>query len=147
VSELEELTSRLQRFEDERSILATMHRYGPALDYGDEQGWASLFTEDGVFAIEGRHPNPRRIEGRDALVAFATQHSRAPDRIHKHCVFDSQVIIDGDNATAVSYFTRLDLTDEGPVIHAFGRYIDDLHRASDGWRFRERRASIEAIRA
>jgi uncharacterized protein (TIGR02246 family) len=148
MSELDDLSARVAWFEDERAIMDVLHRYGPALDYGDEQGWAALFTDDGVFAIEGNHPNPRRIEGHDALVAFATQHTRAPEKLHKHCVFDSRLTIDGDGATCVSYFTRLDLTDDGPVVHAFGRYLDDLGRGADGaWRFRRRTASIEAIRA
>jgi hypothetical protein len=33
------IEQRLQRLEDERSVLDTLHRYGHGLDYGDEQDW------------------------------------------------------------------------------------------------------------
>jgi ketosteroid isomerase-like protein len=145
-AEIEELRRRIDLLEAERDILHNLYRYGPALDYGDEAGWVACFTEDGIFEVTG----PQRhsvYQGPEELAGFAAQHTRAPDRFHKHCVFDVQMEIDGDEARSIGYFARLDQSPAGPVVHAFGRYHDHLQRGADGrWRFRHRRAEIEAIR-
>jgi hypothetical protein len=92
-----------------------------------------------------RHATGVRHEGREALAAFAASHSRPPERYHKHCIVEPRIEIDGDEATAETYFLRLDEEDDARVIRSFGRYHDRLVRCPDGrWRFRERIAEIES---
>jgi SnoaL-like protein len=139
-----ELFERIEALEAERDILRNLFTYGPCLDYGDPT-WADCFTDDGVFEVTG--PVPKRVEGRKALAEFASRHTRAPERRHKHCIFGPLVSVKGDEATSVGYFARLDDTPNGPVIHTFGRYHDELVRSTDGrWRFRRRWADVEARR-
>lgn len=140
-----ELRARLESLEAERDILRRLHAYGPALDYGQEAAFVECFVKDGVFALTG-HPFHTRFEGSEQLAAFAAQHTRAPGHVHKHCVFDSVINVRGSRATSVSYFTRLDLEPDGPVVHAFGRYHDRLAKGRDGiWRFVQRTCEIEAF--
>ena len=47
--------------------------------------------------------------------------------------------LDGDAATAESYFTRLNDSPRGPVVRSFGRYLDVLVRC-DGRRLAHSRA-------
>jgi hypothetical protein len=126
-----------------------MHRYGTALDYGDADGFAACFTDDGVFESVGTSgARPIDVRGTVALRAYAASHSSAPDRMHKHCVFGTLLRFDDavEVATGVSYYARLDLLVDGPVIMAFGRYHDALTLTSEGWRLRRRQIEIEALR-
>lgn len=139
-----DLLQRLQRLEDERAILATLHRYAHSIDYGAEADWVDCFVEDGVFDVRRSDPPGRRYEGRAALAEFVAAHTRAPEHWHKHLVLNPVVDIDGDVATSVSYLGRLDYLRGEPVIRSLGRYRDRLVRSADGrWRLQERIAEVE----
>ena len=45
-------------------------------------------------------------------------HSHAPEAFHKHVIVDPRVRLNGDEATAESYFSRLNDSPEGPVVAA-----------------------------
>jgi hypothetical protein len=54
----------------------------------------------------------------------------------------------GDEARAASYFQLLLDIDGTPEIYCFGRYLDALVRSERGlWRFRERVAQVQSMRA
>jgi len=153
------LVSRLQRLEDERAILETLHRYGHCLDYGLEDEWLDLFTDDALFhfipnteaisaQFERRSRLPTRREGKAALASFAAHHSRPPERLHKHLLLNPVIAVKGDEAKTTSYFLRIDASpnDTGAYITTFGSYTDTLVRSSDGkWRFRRRIAEGDAF--
>ena len=143
----EDLERRLEQLEAERAILATLYRYGHAIDYGDEASWVDCFTEDGAFDVRIRlHPELSfRAEGHEALWAFIRSHTRAPDVWHKHVLVEPRVTVDGDRAHVDSYFLKVDAQPEGSsLITAMGRYRDDLVRSADGcWRFVERVAEVD----
>src|ERR1700731_3867219 len=130
MTDLDGFARRLRVLEDERGVLATLHRYGHALDYGAEANWVDCFVADARYEVrEPGTETARRVRayhGRDALAAFAARHTRAPERFHKHVVVDPIIAVDGDHATAVSYFLRLDDVDGERVVYAFGRYRDEL---------------------
>lgn len=148
---LEEILARLQVLEDERGVLATLYRYGHALDYGAEADWVDCFTPTAHYEVREPWAGPagvRSYDGRDELTAFAAAHTRAPERFHKHVVVDPVIAADGDRATAVSYFLRLDDVGGEREVYAFGRYRDELVRGADGWwRFAVRVAEVESRRA
>ena len=146
-----DLEARLELLEAERGVVRTLHRYAHAIDYGDEQGWVDCFTEDGVFDIRSRHPHqPKRVvSGRAELTAFIAGHTRAPDLWHKHLLVEPVVEVTGvDTATCRSYLVVVMEHADEPTLRVFGRYCDRLVRGDDGrWRFRERIAEIESMRA
>jgi hypothetical protein len=153
------LESRLKALEDERSILDTLHRYGHALDYGLEAEFVDCFTEDALWDVRPTRDSvraelerngrlPAHHQGRAALRQFAEAHTRPPERWHKHFVMDARIKVQGDEATAISYFMRVDgdRVGSGAYIRTFGRYRDQLVRGSDDrWRFRERIAETDAF--
>jgi 3-phenylpropionate/cinnamic acid dioxygenase small subunit len=156
---LDRLALRLQALEDERDVRATLYRYGHALDYGAEDDWVDCFAVQAHYEVRQRPGETvtgigpggagaamlRCYDGRDELATFAARHTRAPERFHKHLLVDPVIAVDGDHATAVSYFVRLDDVDGEPVVYAFGRYRDELVRCGDGqWRFAVRIAEIES---
>lgn len=129
-------------------MLQTLYRYGHSIDYGLEQDWLDCFTASGAFDVRRRvfPASSRRYEGREALAQFIALHSRAPQRWHKHMLITPMISVGGHEATARSYFTRLDASDDGtPYVRSFGRYLDELVKEPDGvWRFVERVAEVEA---
>lgn len=143
---LEERTALL---EAERAVLRTLHAYGHAIDYGDEEGWVDCFTEDGVFDVRSRHEHQlkRLVRGRDELRAFISRHTRAPELWHKHLLIEPVITVTGSSATSVAYFVVVMEHEDIPVLRVFGRYRDRLVRGDDGrWRFAERIAEIESMR-
>ena len=143
---MDDLAARLERLEDEREILRTLHAYAHAIDYGDVEGWLDCFTEDASFRVRGllRY----EVRGRDALRELVSRHTHAPEAWHKHVMVEPYVDVSGDGATCRSFFTVL--RDDGgvPVLGGFGRYLDRLVREADGrWRFDERTAEVECWRS
>jgi hypothetical protein len=147
VSEMADVRTRLTALEDQRDVLANLHRYGQTIDAGDEAGWVDCFTEDGNFTAKGRRATHTGLDvtGRAELQAFIAEHSRRPYAFHLHCIVEPIIAVDGDEATADSYLFVLMEHEGAPVLRVFGRYHDDLVRCSDGrWRFRRRAARIDS---
>lgn len=137
----DDLERRLRALEDERSILDTLYAYGHALDYGWRDVWLDCWTETAVL----RWPHAA-YTGHEEIGAAFDGHSHAPERFHKHLLVEPRIRLDGDRATADSYFARLDNGDEGPYVRSFGRYRDVLVRCPDGrWRIQERLAERESL--
>lgn len=135
------LEERLQRLEDERAILDRLHAYCYSLDYGWRDEWLDCWTEDAVLAWPHE-----TFTGRDDIGRAFDGHSHAPEAFHKHVVVEPRVRLHGDEATAQSYFARLNDSPEGPVVRSFGRYLDLLSRCDDdAWRIRERRLERESL--
>ena len=135
------LEERVQRLEDERAIIDRLYAYCTSLDYGHRDEWVDCWTEDGVLAWPHE-----TFTGREEIGRAFDGHSHAPEAFHKHVIVDPRVRLNGDEATAQSYFMRLNDSPEGPVVRSFGRYLDVLVRCDDGtWRIRERRLERESL--
>src|SRR4051812_40723019 len=124
-ADLQSLADRVGRLEDERGILATLYRYGHTIDYGPDDDWVDLFTDDGVWDSlpnEALGPNAKRItaRGHDELRAFIATHTHAPVRWHKHFLAEPIIVVEGDEARVSSYFVRIDRYDEGIYMRGFG---------------------------
>lgn len=140
---LSAMRQRLQVLEDERSILQTMYAYAHSLDYGLEAEFLDCWHEKAELHWSDRDP----AHGHAAITTAFRGHTHAPDAYHKHLVIQPRIAIDGDRATATSYFLRLDRYQPGPKVRNFGRYHDVFIRCDDGrWRFLERRVDLEARR-
>ena len=140
-----ELAARVARLEDEAAVVRTLHRYGHAIDAGDEAAWVDVFTAAGEFRVRGPEGSGYTIRGRDELAAFAARHSRRPEAFHEHVVVQPVVDVDGDRASCVSRFLVIVMDGERPVVRVFGTYVDTLERGADGvWRFAVREPQIDA---
>jgi hypothetical protein len=136
-----DVESRLRALEDERAILDTLSAYAHSLDYGLRDEWGDCWSEDAVL----NWPHESYV-GREAILGAYDGHSHAPEAFHKHFLVEPRIVLDGDAATAESYFTRLNDSAQGPVLRSFGRYIDELVRCDDGrWRFRQRTLERESL--
>jgi hypothetical protein len=147
------LEERVRLIEEERAILATLYTYGHSIDYGLEEEFLDCFVAEAVLSYTPKVANrlvatgrvERSFVGREQIAGFFRNHTHAPDLYHKHFLVEPRIQIDGDHASATSYFARLDESAEGPVLSSFGRYRDELVRCPDGrWRFARREGSTES---
>ena len=134
---------------DERAIVRVLYGYCHAIDYGEEAKWLGLFTSDGIFHVDlPRGRPPIHCAGQKELAAFIGAHPRAPAALHKHLLLNPLIELHGDEARAASYFQMLLDIDGTPETFCFGRYLVRLVRSESGqWRFRERVAQVQSIRA
>jgi len=132
---------------DERAIVRTLHQYGHAMDYGLEQQFVDVFTEDGIFDV--RLPDGRighREEGRAELAAYIAKYPKPPTVYNKHIMVDPLIEINGDQATVESYWIALrGDANRKPTMACFGRYKDDVRKIDGKWLIKERFTQIEAI--
>jgi ketosteroid isomerase-like protein len=127
-----------------------MYAYGSALDYGDRERFLQCFTPDAEYVVDTRSDPAAgfTFHGRDELDGYFTGHSHAPDAWHKHVTTNPSVTVDGDRASAISYFVRVDAGAEpGPAfILGSGRYLDEFVCGDDdAWRIRTRRCEVENL--
>ncbi|HKX95161.1 MAG TPA: nuclear transport factor 2 family protein [Methylibium sp.] len=139
------LKARVQALEDRNAILDTLMQYGHALDYGDVERLMDCFTEDAVRETRRPDGTVHRWQGVAGTREFATTHSHAPDKYHKHLVLNSTVHVHGDRADVVSYMFRFDAGDrDKSFVWGMGRYVDTMRRDLDGrWRILLRVTFIE----
>jgi uncharacterized protein (TIGR02246 family) len=120
---------------DADAIRALTARYNLAVDNGDTDLVAELFTEDGVFEVLG-FGDPITYRGREAIVEVATR----PPRSQLHMTTDSLIEVAGDRATQLCTVMRT-TPPKRPgqeQRRMLGRYADELVRTADGWRFERR---------
>jgi hypothetical protein len=106
-------------------------RYNWTIDSGDAEGWAAVFTPDGIFS---------RYEGHDALVKFATDFSADPKRgAHiRHWNTNLLITPTAGGAHGQVYLSSLDFTAMPPAFLNSVAYSDDLVKTALGWRFKKR---------
>lgn len=123
-------------------------RYAVLSDAGDWEALAALYTEDGRMS---RPVAPDEfISGRAAiLAAFKAR----PGRISRHIVANILVTLEaGDRARASSQILLFTgtaaagsggLPQQSPGPPLIGTYADILVHSGSGWRFQERRGSLD----
>ena len=125
--------------EDRAAILDLAARYCHCFDFGDADGWASCFAEDGAFEA----PNGEVLRGQEELrgmvESFEGAELPAPMR-HQPSAF----CIDGGStsATMLSYFSAILLTTP-PTTFAVGRFEDQLEKFDGSWKFTTRREILD----
>tara|TARA_R110002124_G_scaffold75976_5_gene203642 strand:+ start:180 stop:602 length:423 start_codon:yes stop_codon:yes gene_type:complete len=115
-----------------RDLLA---RYTYNGDRGRVAELAACFTEDGVLEYPGANPI-----GPEAIAASLSSGTRNPElKFVRHHITNPMIDVDGDTATARSYFTVH--SNIGPD-HS-GTYDDRIVLTIDGWRLAHRRVRID----
>jgi uncharacterized protein (TIGR02246 family) len=122
----------LQVLEDRAAIADLIARYGPLADAGDAAGVAALWTDDGIYAVDG-FPE---AHGHAAIAALieGPVHQELMARGCAHLLGPAAITLAGDRATALCHSVVLAKSGEGwePVRVAANRW--ELARTPDGWR-------------
>lgn len=125
----------LERLLAERAIERMIVDYAAFNDAGDWEAVSALYVP------EGRMSRPSApdsfVEGREAiLAAFKAR----PVRASRHVIANIRVAVEDREATASSQILLFTAAGQPPLV---GTYIDRLALTADGWRFVERRGSLD----
>lgn len=125
----------MQALLDEAAITRMIIDYAAWNDAGDWNAVAALYVP------EGRMSRPVApddfVDGREAiLAAFKAR----PPRTTRHICANIRVDVEGDTATASSQILLFTAAGQPPLV---GSYADRLVHTADGWRFVERRGSLD----
>ncbi len=118
----------------ERAIERLILDYAALNDAGDWAGAAALYVPQGRMSRPVAPDN--FVEGREAiLAAFKARAARTS----RHICANIRIDIDGSNATVTSQIL-LFTGHEAPKV---GSYADTVVKTPEGWRFVERRGSLD----
>lgn len=129
------LEERLRLLEDQQAIHRLINSWGPAVDTGNAEAAASLFTDDAVLESDLSYlVGPASIsamvlgEGHQALIRDGSAHIPAFPVVR----------IQGDEATAVGYTRVYHYTDQGYEVWRVSANAWRFERTPDGWRVSRR---------
>jgi hypothetical protein len=139
-----DIAARLRRLEDEAALRRLMDLVWLLADNGPVAAFADLYTDDCVIDL-GRLVTPDRdtlIEGIDAIRArYATPAASARLGQSHHLAGGPQaIVIDGDQAQAVSYALNSGLVDGVAKVGVTGFNFFRFARRSGRWRISRRTA-------
>ena len=119
--------------EDVHAIQRLKHEYCFAIDGGDYERWASLFTDDGRFVRD----SGEAFEGHEALHGFASERFDAAMEHSAHVVTNPLIDVDGDTATGQWYLLLFYTDADGTDGWTQARYDDEYRRVDGEWRIAE----------
>ena len=119
--------------DDTHAIRRLKHEYCFAIDAGNYEEWAALFTENGRFIRD----DGSTYEGADELYEFANElFDAAFDRV-AHLVTNPVIDVDGDEATGQWYLFLLFQDSDDNVGWRQAKYNDQYRKVDGAWRIVE----------
>ncbi|MFC0527292.1 nuclear transport factor 2 family protein [Phytohabitans kaempferiae] len=122
---------------DDALIRSLLGRAAHLADEGTPEDYRALYTPGAIWTM-GESTQTGVEEIIEATRRRRAQGVSGPGTGTRHFVTPMHVTVDGDSATAVSYFLFLGDTANAPAVKLFGVYTDDLVRTADGWRISRR---------
>ena len=117
---------------DRLEILELYTRYSQMFDLpeGSAEGWASTFTDNGVFLT---------MTGHKALAEFWTKNHAEPNRPQRrHFTTLPLLTPTAEGATGTCYLMMVNASQTPPAMLSAGVYDDTLVKTAQGWRFQKR---------
>lgn len=137
--------------QDYVALLELYSRSTRLIGSGDAEGWADLFTADGVFAmpaIEAFGAPALEVRGREALVGyigqviagtFDAQIGLAPGTKKRHQVTNVLLEATGPLGAKGSAYLLMSVLESGqPRLFGMGVYTDHFVKTPEGWKIEHR---------
>jgi hypothetical protein len=121
---------------DRDDIVALIHEYAYRLDVGDFDGVVELFANAELHSTRSDIVRRSPEEKRAMYDGVITYDDESPRTMHQ--LTNVTVTLDGDEARARTYFTVLQVLEDGLRPILAGEYRDQFARTAQGWEFRER---------
>lgn len=128
----------VQALVDELAVRNVLARIAQLADTGDLDEYLTLFAPDASWEMPGMPARSGHADLRQGAVDRRASGMQGPGTGTRHVLTTTAVTIDGDIATARSYWMFLADTTTQPTIRLTGQYDDVLRRASTGWQMARR---------
>lgn len=156
-TETPSVEQRLQTLEDRAQIEQLLMRYAEAFNTNSADAYVGTFAPDGVLTVKladsGKEIGP--FKGRDALREqwFPNSKPGAGGGAYgpmRHVTTNIHIEVHGNTATNRAYF--IEIVSNGPntppgsnppIIHAMGRYEDELVKQNGKWYFSKRNVVVD----
>lgn len=133
--------------DDRAAIVDLQARYVMAMDYFDAEGYAAVFSEDGILDwARGQ------VIGRNAIYEFmatgtydftrGAPKAQTPDgrdwpSTVRHLITNQVIEVDGDNATALTYWIQFNNNENRSQVEwmLFGSWYDEFVKVDGEWFF------------
>jgi len=132
--------------DDMLAIQQAVARYSYTFDSKDAEGWANIFTEDGVWEsfTAGETSPTERLESRDSIREWAAKrHQEMPEEVHSYhhqsgIMFD-ELTADSARTRSTLILTTQDVKEPSSArIILTGVYYDQWRKTPEGWRIAHR---------
>lgn len=132
------LEARLARVEDELAIHRLLTSYGPLVDAGRAEEVADVWTEDGVYDVDGAY-----LDGRAQIIEMVqgSTHQGFINNGSAHINAPAHIEVDGDSAIAVCH-SLLVLDRDGFKIERATAHHLQLVRVEGSWKVRRRTSRL-----
>ena len=131
-----------------REVENLLYAYAERIDAGDLDGVADLFAHGRICGVEDGPPSTV-FEGRARvreMYELSTRLYEDGTPRTKHVTTNAQVVVDGDTASARSYYTVFQATPDLPLQPIItGRYRDTFHRVDGTWWFDTRVMLVDQV--
>lgn len=133
-------TSTTSDYEGARQLLS---RYCAFIDQGKLVALSELFHPKAVFSVS--FDNKPNHVGRPAILAWYSDFfrpRRGKFRFPRHKLFEPYLVLEGNTATAASYFDSDFVEADGTVRILAGHYDDVLVKERGVWMFKQRTITV-----
>jgi 3-phenylpropionate/cinnamic acid dioxygenase small subunit len=128
----------VQAMIDELAVRNVLARIAQLADTGDLDEYLMRFAPDASWEMPGAPARSGHADLRQGAVERRASGMQGPGTGTRHVLTTTAVTIDGDTATARSYWMFLADTTTQPTIRLTGQYDDVLRRSSTGWQMARR---------
>ena len=133
-----ELLHALRECVDKMAIKELFGRYALAIDTGDAEGWASVFTEDGQYELF-----EETTRGRAAIRDAIAGRPREGRPHSQHRMANHVITIDGDTAHSICEFCVIAERQGKIDTIVAGFYEDDLKKIEGHWLIDRRQIQVK----
>lgn len=138
--------------QDRAAIEDLMARYLFAMDWGDYEAYAEMFTEDGELeyvrgTAKGRDAIGESVRAFKASIGKFYQDADGNPAILRHIIAHTVIRVEGNRAFSVAFWWEMANDGPGgkPKVGTFGTYEDELVKVDGRWLFSKRRILNEFL--
>ena len=139
--EMAALKARVQELEDHRDVTQLVAQYGPSVDSGSADETASIWTDDGTFAVVGgEHTFTMHGHSDIKSMVDGAGHQGLINNGCAHVLTMPHVVVDGDEAMGRSYALNIRWDPEADRFWVARVSANKWHwvRTEKGWKVAER---------
>ncbi len=128
---------------DYEGVRQLLSRYCVLIDHGKLVELSELYHRKAIFSVS--FDSVKNHAGRDAILAWYTRFFYEPPRKvrhPRHKLFEPYIVVNGNTATASTYFDSDFVESTGAVRILAGRYDDVVIKERGRWLFKERTITV-----